>query len=200
MPTGYTAKLMEEDGVTFKEFALTCARAFGALILMRDDPLDTPIPDAVEPDDYHQKAVFAAIDELRNLESLTAEERIAFGKKRLGDALRSVTASRTLAERENARLDAMLAEVEAWEPPSPDHVGMKKFMVEQLTISRNSTDWYAEQVAALTAKTPEAEFADAVDSAKRNIEYHRKHHAEDVERCQGRTVWIRQLKESLNVR
>ena len=36
MPTGYTDKI--KDGITFKEYAMGCARAFGALITMRDNP------------------------------------------------------------------------------------------------------------------------------------------------------------------
>jgi hypothetical protein len=198
MPTGYTAAVVDGECTSFREFAMTCARAFGALITMRDDSLSTPIPDSIEPDDYHEKAVLKAIDELRNLESLTPEERIAYGKKRLGDALVSISASRSRTERENERIDKMLEEVEAWEPPSPDHEGMKKFMREQLEISRSSTDWYASQIKALIEKTPEVEFAEALDSAKRNIEYHRKNHAEEVERCKSRTQWVRQLRASLS--
>ena len=54
MPTGYTATLMEK-GQTFQEFIMGCARAFGALIEMRDSPNDAPIPDKFEPSDYHAK-------------------------------------------------------------------------------------------------------------------------------------------------
>lgn len=41
MPTGCTAKLHEDDQ-SFRDFALTCARAFGATIAMREEPLDAP--------------------------------------------------------------------------------------------------------------------------------------------------------------
>jgi len=37
MPTGYTADLNDGKQVTFQEFTMKCARAFGALIEMRDD-------------------------------------------------------------------------------------------------------------------------------------------------------------------
>jgi hypothetical protein len=48
MPTGYTAPIA--DGMTFEQFALGCARAFGALVTMRDEPSDAPIPERLEPD------------------------------------------------------------------------------------------------------------------------------------------------------
>ena len=41
MPTGYTSKIGDDQ--SFKDFALRCARNFGANILMRDDPMDAEI-------------------------------------------------------------------------------------------------------------------------------------------------------------
>ena len=58
MPTGYTSKIA--DGIGFKDFALSCARAFGACIEMRDDPSDKPIPNEFKPNDYHKKRMAAA--------------------------------------------------------------------------------------------------------------------------------------------
>jgi len=44
MPTGYTAEIYEgEKEVTFEKFALTCARAFGACITIRDEPMSASI-------------------------------------------------------------------------------------------------------------------------------------------------------------
>ena len=45
MPTGYTADIQDGKITTLREYALSCARAFGALIMMRDDPHDAPIAD-----------------------------------------------------------------------------------------------------------------------------------------------------------
>lgn len=47
MPTGLTATLIGENERSFKDFALLCARHFGPLFFMRDDPLDKDIPDEV---------------------------------------------------------------------------------------------------------------------------------------------------------
>lgn len=40
MPTGYTDAI--KDGISFNQFILSCARAFGALITMRDEPSSVP--------------------------------------------------------------------------------------------------------------------------------------------------------------
>ena len=58
MPTGYTAKIA--DGQTFEEFILSCARAFGALVEMRDEPADAPIPEEFKPSAYHTTQIGVA--------------------------------------------------------------------------------------------------------------------------------------------
>ncbi len=58
MPTGYTADIAK--GITFQQYAWSCARAFGALVMMRDEPSDAPIPEAFTPSDYHVKALAEA--------------------------------------------------------------------------------------------------------------------------------------------
>lgn len=37
MPTGYTASVQEGKVTEFRDFAMECARAFGALVMMRDE-------------------------------------------------------------------------------------------------------------------------------------------------------------------
>ena len=53
MPTGYTADVMDGKVTDFKLFAMQCARAFGALVIMRDEPLNAEIPDEFSPSNYH---------------------------------------------------------------------------------------------------------------------------------------------------
>lgn len=47
MPTGYTYPVCEGKITEFPDFALSCARAFGALISMREEPMDAPLPDEI---------------------------------------------------------------------------------------------------------------------------------------------------------
>ena len=86
MPTGYTAKLMEK-GKSFDEFVLFCARAFGACIDMRDEDMNAPIPEQFQPSAYYQKSVDENSAELTRLESMTNEERLAFGAKTRADRI-----------------------------------------------------------------------------------------------------------------
>jgi hypothetical protein len=53
MPTGFTADICKGAEVSFEDFAMTCARAFGALYSMRDEPMDAPIPETFVASGYH---------------------------------------------------------------------------------------------------------------------------------------------------
>ncbi len=59
MPTGYTSGVADGKVTTLEQFAWTCARAFGALFHMRDDPADAPITEP-QPSEYHLKGLAEA--------------------------------------------------------------------------------------------------------------------------------------------
>lgn len=196
MPTGYTADVQSGKVTEFPEFAMQCARAFGALISMRDDPSGTPIPDEFTPSPYHEDQIEAARANLSKLMAMTVDEQDVAMRQEHADAVAYWHKSRADREREKSRYEAMLAHVKAWRPPTPDHVEMKKFMVEQLAGSiefdcRPSTapcpaigsrsDWYEAKIKA----------------AKKDIDYHVTAHAEEVERCRKRTEWVKALRASL---
>ena len=54
MPTGYTYPVADGTITEFSKFALNCSRAFGVLMHMRDEPIDAPIPDKIEPTSYYK--------------------------------------------------------------------------------------------------------------------------------------------------
>jgi hypothetical protein len=64
------------DGISFKTYALNCARAFGACVTLRDEPGGGEnIPDEFTPSDYNAKAAQKARDELAALLNLTPDQR-----------------------------------------------------------------------------------------------------------------------------
>ena len=76
MPTGYTAMLTEEKEITFEDFALKCARAFGALIEMRDESLDAKIPEEFKVTEYHTVELNRAIEKLNDVYKITIMDKI----------------------------------------------------------------------------------------------------------------------------
>ena len=71
MPTGYTSDI--EKGITFNEFTMQCARAFGACISMRDDPGDKPIPKEFKPSTYHIEGIKKAKEKMVQLKKMSLE-------------------------------------------------------------------------------------------------------------------------------
>lgn len=195
MPTGYTARLMEK-GQDFRSFVLTCARAMGACIMQRDDPMDQP-PAKQEPSDYNTKALKAALEELARLRGMDSDAQYAFAS-----ALKVAEVNRCAeylqkAKDENRRLDEMMFQVVAWVPPTPDHAGLKAFMVEQITISRNGLTYSEKSLREATEKPFRDFYVRALEQAERSIEYHRKELAKDNARTDARNEWIDQLYQSL---
>ncbi len=195
MPTGYTSKIYNGDNQSFKEFAMGCARAFGALIHMRDDGMETPIrPDIVS--DYAKKHVEEAQAKIAWLHALTPKECEAEARKQYGDAMEYY--NKTVKERMalQTRYEMMLAQVEAWKPPTKDHEGLKKFMIEQLTTSIEG-DCDMRYFPVPQRITGEQWLADHLESAAKDIEYFSKEQKEEEERVNGRNEWVEQLQNSL---
>ncbi len=195
MPTGYTAELMDK-GQDFRTFVLRCSRAFGATIMQRDDPMSEP-PKKQEPSDYHIKAIEGAKEKLAMLKAMTPEQQVAYGAARRLEAIESAQNYRAENREQNGRLDAMTAQVRAWEPPTEEHEGLKSFMLQQIEISRNDMSYSEGRVREEEARTPESHFVAAISGATRDIAYHEKEQAKEVERTSGRNDWIEQLYKSL---
>ena len=195
MPTGYTADLMSK-GQDFRTFVLTCARAFGACIMQRDDPMNEP-PKKQEGSSYSAKALAAAHAELARLRSMNSDQQFELGCQRKNEAITNAGEGLQRNKDENKRLDDMMAQVVAWTPPTSDHAGVKSFMIEQITISRNSTDYYERTLLEATKKSSRQFYEEAIAGAERDIEYHTKEVAKEQERTGERNQWIDQLYASL---
>lgn len=136
MPTGYTHQFLEDPTMTFEQWALKCTRAMGVLIHMRDDSFDAPIPTVIEPSAYYRDELERAEDEVRRLEVMTSEAAEVCART---EYERSVQYHRESEEQQLAsiaRHEEMRAKVEAWTPPTPEHEGIKRFMLEQIGISQ----------------------------------------------------------------
>lgn len=196
MPTGYTYPVQEGKITEFRPFALQCARAFGALIEMGDDPMDTPIPAKFEPNtSYHDERLADANDVLMRVPAMTDAECDAAAQKEYGERLASWTKRREERALHRQRYEDMLAKVAAWHAPEACE-GLKSFMTEQLTLSigqdcegrwddepqpQTGTQWRAAQLKEAT----------------RDVEYHGRERAEAIARCAGRNHWLDALRASL---
>jgi hypothetical protein len=199
MPTGYTAKIADGD-VSFKEFALGCARAFGACIDMRDDPNDTPIPEKFVADDYHAKKLESAKARLAEAEAVTDAEAELEAVKAHEETRLSIMRGFNKAVKLKLKYLAMLEQATAYVPPSPDHEEFKAFMVQQLSDSMKwdcDTQYYERQLTELKPLSGSEWRMLDINDAKRDIDYHSGRYKEEQDRAESKTVWIQQLKQSL---
>lgn len=194
MPTGYTAGIKPEGGVTFEQFVMGCARAFGALVTMRDDPADAAIPDEFKPDADHRDRIEAAEQRLLDITAMPLDVAARHAAESHAEAMRRHADREREAAAQRAAYEAMLAKVRAWEPPTPDHQELRSFMLSQIRESIEFDCRVYEPPAAMSG-------ADwhrfQMREAERGLAYVRNEAAEDVERARQRTEWVRALRKSL---
>lgn len=194
MATGYTYPVIEGKITTFSDFALSCARAFGALIDMRDAPMDAQIPQEIKPSDYSAKELVKAKAKLAKLKAMTAAQIKRAAEKSNATWIKSQKDYQNEKTEQNDRLNEMIRQVKAWKPPSTDHNGMKDFMIEQLTSSLHDPKYDAEMPSPMS---PREWHAEQIACAKRDVGWYKKRDMEERKRARDRTKWLKQLRRSL---
>lgn len=196
MPTGYTQKLVEE-GQSFPDFVMTCARAMGATISMRDEPHDAPIPIFTVPAFYHEN-VTEAEKRLAELIAMPESERLEFSKAEARqDSSRNAETLHEMRE-QNERLQKMKAAVDEWEPPTPDHSGLKKFMLQQIEVSVRDESHLTDRGQA-SSQDPMERYAQALEFAEHSLEYSKESLEQEIARVAARNAWVKALRDSLGL-
>jgi len=203
MPTGYTAGILDGKITSFPQFAKQCMRAFGGTIHMRDDDMDAEYKERT-PSDYHTKEIAKAKQSLNDAEVLSDEVIIANRKNELEKRKQYHIKSIEKAKINKKNMDAILKDVNAWQPPTSEHTGIKDFMVDQIiqTIDYDCKTKYHDEGLAkveselltINAKSIRDEM---IATAKKNLEYHTKEYNGDVERCEKSNQWVSDFINSL---
>ena len=198
MPTGYTHKVQETDDLPFDEFLWDCARAFGALIHMRDDSMGAQIK-LPEESDWHKNSLKEATSKLEKLQKMTLAQAKAERDRERERAQKN--AKESLAEKlqSRKRYERMIKLVEAWSPPTSEHKGLKEFMLSQLndSVKFDCNNDYYEDLLKKKMVSPKEWLAAAIADAKYSIDYHSKKAREEHEDTLKRIEWIMQLQHSV---
>lgn len=208
MPTGYTHAVQDGKITDLNTFIWTCARAFGALIELRDSPNDGAKPEPFKIGSYHTEQLDKARTELARLTALTVDqatfeqaneinERVAYHEKAIAEE-----------KVQRDRYEAMLEKVRSWREPSSEHVELKKFMEDQLVQSIDFDcgkpgrgTYHERELKLLKDKAVEPAWVwlqSKITKAQNDIDYHTQQLAEEQGRIDMRNLWVQQLAESLD--
>lgn len=195
MPTGYTVGVQSGEISTLRDYALRCARGFGALIMMRDEPMDAKIPERFELNTkYHDEEIVAAIEGLDAVPALSVpecDEKAAFEYE-----LAVIDYRKKEKERfdQRSRYDEMLSKIEAWEIPE-DLNSLRDFMAEQI---RSSIEFDCRFVPDPPRQmTGEAWRTKQLEKAARELSYHADERIKEISRTEDRNKWLSALWSAL---
>jgi hypothetical protein len=177
MPTGYTAGVQDGTITDFRTFALRCARAFDATIMQRVEP-------------FYVKNVEEARARVAELSAMTDAEAEAAHQR----ALNHYVERQYQNDVEQARYRVMIESVEAWTPPTPDHQGLKDFMLKQLRESKAFDDYAPKEPVCMTGR---AWLAREISLAARHLEQAEQSLADEERRAAESIAWVRALYDSL---
>jgi hypothetical protein len=206
MPTGYTAPVGDGKMTEFADYALNCARAFGALIMLRDSDqsleatkryIAAEAYNHAAEDSYHVRSLATAKTKVASLKAMTDEEIMAAAQAARDERLAANEQYRQEKALTQQRYEAMIAKVEGWEPPTEDHGKFKEFMLSQLTESISfdcgDFDWPAPELPA----TPAIWRAQQLAQTYQEIARAELSIAEEQARNEERRSWVTNLVESL---
>jgi len=192
MPSGYTSDIYNGKEVTFKDFALGCARAFGACVMQRDDPADVK-PKIMPEESYHTEE----LKKLKKFKKPTKAQFESYVKKTIADYEKSIKEKNELKK----RYSDILEKAKNWKPPTKGHERLKAFMIEQLTDSRNfdcgGLDYYEHEIKVVSAMTYKDYVTKKLIEHNRSIERHKEYEARDINNIKQRNKWIKDLYDSL---
>lgn len=182
----------------FKEYALLCARAFGACITLRDSPLEGDIPEFVVDDHYYTR-LRQAEEDLESFLAIDEQAKKSLHVKEEQD--REAEANEAIAEKQEhlSRYTAMLEKAMLFKPPTPEHERFAEFLVEQLEQSIEfdcgGSYWNEYKQKVSFDEWQAKKLADL----QKNIEYSRQFLDEEIEQVASRNKWVNELKEALEL-
>lgn len=198
MPTGYTDQIKIDT--PFAEWAMKCARAFGACILLRDDPLDTPIPEFKADTKFYGDSIAKEQTRLAVLADMTEEQLAADLEKHNAEQRKRREEMTAESVETRKKYERMLGLVEQWTPPTPDHEGMKKFMREQITESIRfdcHDEDFQDKCYPLFVGTPAEWREKQMAKCHQSLAWDRQNRQEELERTRQRNAWVKALRDSL---
>ena len=186
MPTGYTQQIIDGTVKTPKEFLHLCLRNFGVCISMRDMPFDVSQGDYTEyikkyyqdSMGYHTKALENAKAEYERVINLSDDDLYEMYVKNFSDNREYYQKRTDEAKKQNAKYQSFYDAIKNWDC-SEEFSSIKKFALDQIDISKDDEDYYADELSKemLTKEEfiSEGKYKEELlKNSKWDIDYHQK--------------------------
>ena len=187
MTTGYTQQIIDGTVKTPKEFLHLCLRNFGVCISMRDMPLDSQgdyteyikkfYQDSMG---YHAKALENAKREYEKITNLSDDNLYEMYVKKFTDNREYYQKRTDEAKKQNAKYQSFYDAIKNWDC-SEEFSNIKKFALDQIDISKEAEDYYADNLSKeiltkeefISSYKDEYE-EDLLNQTKWDIDYHQE--------------------------
>lgn len=197
MPTGYTAPVQDGTITDVKDFAASCARAFGAFIHQRDDSMRDRLTYPPKPDNsYYNRALDNAIEADKDWRSLSEADKYLRWSNYYTQ--RKVEKHEALAKKaqHSARYESMLAQVESIDVPSKLQ-NFKDFMIEQLNSSIEADCGNPEWTESWYTPLEYGQWCDEQErKIARDLSYYAEELRKDNERYAERVEYINLMRDT----
>jgi hypothetical protein len=198
MPSGFTDVVADGEITDRNKFLLRCARGMGALYELRDDPLDSPLPEKLSSSSsrHYADKIVECNKELKKLLRMSKREIELAWQKDTKTRYKAWEEQVEDVQLKKKRYQEMSAMVDTWNPPTEEHEGLKKFALEQLLESERA-DCHSIGAKFQVDDTSQDWHNRRVESLEEDIVYYEKRKVEEDERNRHRNEWLRQLRDSL---
>ena len=200
MPTGYTSDIYDGKDVTFREYALKCAGAFGAYVTLHDSPMVQELPTQLEPSIYYRDRLDDAAKRVQELIAMTqAERNVAASEEQVKNMKRWKESEQKNYEL-SAKYDAMLVEARKFKTPTPEHDRFAQFLIDQLEEAKRwdchtpGEKWYTEPVQGSGTEW----YSKQLENATKNVTYYSEKWEKEVKRTNENNQWIKDLFRALD--
>ena len=154
MPTGYTQSIIDGTVKTPKEFLHLCLRNFGVCISMRDMPFDAQQEDYTESIKkyyqdamgYHTKALENAKAEYERVINLSDDDFYEMYVERFSHNRDYYQKRTDETKKQNAQYQVFYDAIKNWDC-SEEFSNIKKFALDQIDISKEAEDYYADELS-----------------------------------------------------
>ena len=203
MPTGYTAGIEDGTITTGKDFLKLCTRAFGIAIDLRDEPLSVPTPTKFEPDTYYKKRLEDEKANFEKFKAMSFEEARTEMIKAYKDRIDMYKSMLEGSLKRNKQYAKVRAEVEDWNPPTPDHIELKKFALKQIDMCIDTQEQIDRYRKYANEELDDSDSAVA-EYIHEQTEFHRQgvkrakeSWDDEVKRTEDKNIWMELFLNSL---